>query len=129
MAKPKGGKAPAAKPKGTEEEQKPLLRFSFADSPQSFEIDPFDLTAEEEIMVEEFFDKPIGVLYREGWITASRKAQVYFAYLARRRKEPGFTYADAVGFDAEVTRDDTGGEEAAGAERPIESSSSGGDRS
>ena len=115
------------KPKGVEEEKPSLLaRFKFSDTPQEFEIDVLDLTTEEEVMVEEFFNKPWEVLMAQGWITASVKGRVFAAYLARRRVDPNFTYKDALSFEPHTVEDDGGDEET---KRPTKGSRSGGSRS
>jgi len=87
---------PAPKP---DETPKLVMRCKFEDSDEVFEIDLYDLTSEEEILVEEMFDEPLANLWAEGWVTRSAKGRVFFAYLARRRKQADFTYDQAVGFN------------------------------
>ena len=93
--------ANATKAAKSTEEEKPSLRcrFRFSDSRREYEIDVLDLTVEEQVEVEEFFGKPWDVLMVTGWITVSIKGKVFAAYLARRRKEPGFTYEQALKFN------------------------------
>ncbi len=81
-----------------------VVRCKFDGTEEVFEIDLLDLTSEEEILVEEMFDKPLTQLWEEGWATRSAKGRVFFAYLARRRKQPQFTYDQAVGFNPEIVR-------------------------
>lgn len=103
------------------EKEKPSFRarFKFSDTDQAFEIDAFDLTAEEQVMVEEFFDQPWDKLLWDGWITSSRKGQVFLAYLARRRKEESFTYANALSFEPTTSEPEEDGEDG---ERPTKGS-------
>lgn len=103
------------------EETSALARYRFSDRPKEiYEIDPIDLTGEEQVMVEELFDQPWNILLAEGWITQSRKASIFFAFLARRRKEPTFTYEEALRFDPKYVREGEGDGE--GGDRPTSAS-------
>lgn len=130
MASAKRAAATASGPKGVAKEEPSIrCRFTFSDSEQPFEIDVLDLTTEEQVMVEEFFGKPWNQLAAEGWITASVKGKVFAAYLARRRKEPGFSYSDALGFEPTLKESEDADNDEAGAKRPTKGSRSGGSRS
>lgn len=120
-SKPKAAKDAEA----AEESIDTSARYRFADKPKEvYEIDPLDLTGEEQVMVEEMFDQPWNILLAEGWLTQSRKASIFFAYLARRRKEPEFTYEEALRFDPKYVQ--KAGEEDGEAARPTDASSDGG---
>lgn len=74
-----------------------IIRFRFDDDGRKiYSLDLADLTTREQIEIEEFFDKPLAVAYESGWLLESRKGMALLAYIARRRKEPEFTYEDAV---------------------------------
>jgi hypothetical protein len=85
---------------------------------QVFEIDLSDLTIEEEIQTEEYFDMPLPLLTVRGW-TLSTKGLSWFAYLARKRRESDVTYASVLA-DLETNREIELREEDAETERPTE---------
>jgi hypothetical protein len=104
MAAAKGRRSTAKAKAKAEEDEKPSarIRFRFSDTRRQYEIDILDLTTEEQVEFEEFFGKPWDVLMMTGWITVSIKGKVFAAYLARRRKEPGFTYEEALQYNAKT---------------------------
>lgn len=74
-----------------------ILRFKFHDDGRRvFQLDLADMTTREQIETEEFFDAPLARALDEGWLLTSAKGLAWLAYIARRRKEPEFTYDDAV---------------------------------
>lgn len=74
-----------------------VLRFKFDDDGRRvYSLDLADLTTREQIEIEEFFDRPLAATIESGWLLESRKGMALLAYMARRRKEPEFTYEDAV---------------------------------
>lgn len=90
---------------------------------QQYEIDINHLTLQEECDTEEYFNKPFPVIASGGWIL-STKGMVWFAYLARKRKDPTYTLAQALAVAAEQFEvkqlgpsDEEGGE---AEERPTE---------
>jgi hypothetical protein len=111
----------SAKSKRTEKSSL-LVRFTYSDSEEAFEIDVWDLTAEEQVAVERFFDKPWNHLLEEGWLLESIQGKVFLAYLARRRQEPDFTHAEALEFNP-TTKEQEGGS------RPTKGSKSAGSQS
>jgi hypothetical protein len=92
-------KASKTKAQKAKEKQTLVIRARFSDTEQAFEIDLHDLTSEEEILIEEHFDRPLSLLDAEGWVTASAKGRVFVSYLARRRKEADFSYDQALEYD------------------------------
>lgn len=81
-----------------------VIRAKFDDRPETvFTIALDDMTNRESIDTEEFFNKPIEILILDGWLLNSRKGLIWLTYLARRRKEPDFTFEQAVeNFDSQV---------------------------
>lgn len=98
-------------PAATDETPKYVARSRFSDTDQVFEIDLTDLTGEEEILIEEMFDRPLSHLWNEGWITQSAKGRIFVSFLARRRVEPSFTYDQALEFNPQVVRREEGEEQ------------------
>jgi hypothetical protein len=84
---------------------KPSLRarFKFGDTAEAFEIDALDLTVGEQIEIEEFFGKPWNRIMTEGWLLGSVTGKVFLAFLARRRKQPNFTHAEALEFNPVIS--------------------------
>jgi hypothetical protein len=92
-------RASKAKTKKADEKKSLIVRARFSDTEQIFEIDLHDLTSEEEVLIEEHFDRPLSLLDAEGWVTASAKGRVFVSYLARRRKDESFSYDQALEYD------------------------------
>lgn len=80
-----------------ENEDAVILRFKFHDDGRKvYTLDLGDMTTREQIDTEEFFDQPLQLAIESGWLLSSRKGLAWLAYIARHRKEPEFTYEDAV---------------------------------
>lgn len=65
-----------------------------------YEIDLANLTIAEEIETEEYFNMPFPAINAAGWVV-STKGLIFFAYLARKRKDPTYTLAQAIALSAE----------------------------
>ncbi len=83
-----------------------VVRFKFSDTEREFSLDLLNLKAKERVALEEFFDEPWADLWSGGWLLRSTKGAVFLAYLARRRTEPQFTYAQALEFEGETIDDE-----------------------
>lgn len=88
----------ATKKKQEEEEQGGIvLKIKFSDDRRkTYTIALADLTSQEQIDTEEFFDRPFMDCVASGWLLASHKGLIWLAYLARRRSDPDFTYEEAI---------------------------------
>ena len=74
-----------------------ILRFRFDDDGHKvYSLDLADLTTREQIEIEEIFDRPMAATIESGWLLESRKGMALLAYIARRRREPEFTFEDSV---------------------------------
>lgn len=83
-----------------------VIRFKFSDTDREVELDLLSLKARERVELEEFFKQPWADLFADGWLLRSTKGAVFLGYLARRRKEPRFTYNQALDFEAEAIEDE-----------------------
>jgi hypothetical protein len=85
-----------------------VIKFKFDDdSRKTYQLDLADMTNREQIETEEFFNQPLEEAISTGWLFQSRKGMVWLAYIARRRREPEFTYENAVdAYDTLVEEDE-----------------------
>lgn len=72
--------------------EKLTIKFHFTDSKKVFQLDLLDITVQEQMLLEEIFDRPFGRLDDDGWLFESATGLCALACVARRRREPGFTY-------------------------------------
>jgi hypothetical protein len=103
-----------------------LVSCEFKDNRRKYKIDFLDLTFEEQVIVEELFNKPWEVLMQQGWVGFSAKGKVVLGYLARRRDDQDFTFEEALSKLKKVTAVAEGDE---GGSPPTRASRSDGSRS
>lgn len=87
-------------------DEKFVVRFKFSDTEREYSLDLLNLKAKERVALEEFFDEPWADLWASGWLLRSTKGAVFLSYLARRRTEAQFTYAQALEFEGETIEDE-----------------------
>lgn len=85
-----------------------IIRCKFTGDRRTFAISVEDLTSREQVEIEEFFNMPFPMALSAGWLLSSHKGLVFLAYLARKRKDPSWTYEQTLdSFDEVVEKDET----------------------
>lgn len=76
------------------QDESSVVVFKFSDNQRKYRLDVADLTMNEQVALEELFDKPLTDIYESGWF-GSAKGMMALAAIARARVEPEFTFDDA----------------------------------
>lgn len=107
----------------TEENTESVITFLFTDTQRKYRLDVSELTMNEQVALEELFDRPLQSIYESGWF-GSAKGMMALASIARARREPGFSFGDA----RELFKD-VEGEEAEEEPRPTKTRKTAGSQS